>query len=293
MRNQTTLARSVQTSGVGLHTGSPVTITLMPAPAYTGYLFRRTDLSNFEILAQAQNVAHVSYATTLMHKGVMIATVEHLLAALAGAGVDNAFIDIDSLEVPIMDGSAEPFVDLIKEAGIVELTEPRQALRVTRRVEIKESNKRISISPADRLYIDCLIDFPHPVIGVQRFQLAVTERTFVKEIAPARTFGFLREVEMLRSNGLIRGGSMESAVVMDDDRVLNREGLRFPDEFVRHKILDIIGDLSLFGMPVLGRIEAERTGHALHTALVAKLLRDRTAWKIVTLSEECAAGSQL
>jgi UDP-3-O-[3-hydroxymyristoyl] N-acetylglucosamine deacetylase len=278
---QTTLARAVSASGHGLHTGEPSRITLKPAPAYTGYVFRRTDLNNFEIPAAPQFVARVSYATTLMRQGVMVATVEHLLAALAGSHVDNCVIEVGSLEVPILDGSSEPFIEMIESAGVVSLEARRQFLRVLKRVEVAEGNRRMSISPADRLSISCLIEFPHPMIGTQRREVEIVDGEFARQVAAARTFGFLEEIEGLRNLGLTRGGSLENAIVLTPEGgVMNREGLRFADEFVRHKIIDIIGDLALFGMPVLGRVEAERTGHGIHTSLVARVLRDDSAWEI-------------
>jgi UDP-3-O-[3-hydroxymyristoyl] N-acetylglucosamine deacetylase len=277
---QTTLARTVSTSGHGLHTGAHVSLTLKPAPAYTGYVFRRTDLNNFEIQAAPQYVARVSYATTLMRQGVMIATVEHLLAALAGSHIDNCILEVDSLEVPILDGSAEQFIELIEQAGTTTLETPRQFFRILKRVEVRDGNRRMSISPANHFSIFCLIDFPHPMIGTQRRTLEVVNGQFA-EVAAARTFGFLAEVEALRDAGLIRGGGLENAVVLTPEGgIMNNEGLRFKDEFVRHKIIDIIGDLALFGMPILGHVEAERTGHGVHTALVSRVLHDDSAWEI-------------
>jgi UDP-3-O-[3-hydroxymyristoyl] N-acetylglucosamine deacetylase len=278
---QTTIARAVRASGHGLHTGEPSSITLHPAPAYSGYVFRRTDLNNFEIQASPQYVARVSYATTLMRQGVMIATVEHLLAALAGSHIDNCLIEIDSLEVPILDGSAEPFIEMIEQAGITPLEAPRQFFRVLKRVEVTEGNRRMSISPASKFSISCLIEFPHPMIGTQRRDIEIVDGQFSRHVASARTFGFLDEIDALRNSGLIRGGSLDNAIVLTPEGgIMNREGLRFADEFVRHKIIDIIGDLALFGMPVLGRVEAERTGHGVHTALVSRVLRDDSAWEI-------------
>ncbi|HKP86101.1 MAG TPA: UDP-3-O-acyl-N-acetylglucosamine deacetylase [Blastocatellia bacterium] len=281
MNRQTTLARAVSTSGHGLHTGEPSRITLHPAPAYSGYVFRRTDLNNFEIQAAPQYVARVSYATTLMRQGVMIATVEHLLAALAGSHVDNCLIEIDSLEVPILDGSAEPFIEMIEQAGIARLEAPRQFLRVLKRVEVADGNRRMSISPSAQFLISCLVEYAHPMIGTQRRDVEIVDGQFARHIASARTYGFTGEFEALRNSGLIRGGSLENAIVLTSEGgIMNREGLRFSDEFVRHKILDIIGDLALFGMPVLGHVEAERTGHGIHTALVSRVLRDDSAWEI-------------
>ncbi|HWP45321.1 MAG TPA: UDP-3-O-acyl-N-acetylglucosamine deacetylase [Blastocatellia bacterium] len=291
MIRQKTLAKAVSTRGHGLHTGEPAAIRLNPAPAYTGYVFRRTDLNNFEIPAAPQYVARVSYATTLMRQGVMISTVEHLLAALAGSHIDNCIIEIDSLEVPILDGSAEPFIEMIERAGTVELEAPRQFLRVLKRVEVSEGNRRMSISPAARLTISCLIEFPHPMIGTQRREVEISDGQFARHIASARTFGFLGEIESLRNLGLARGGSLENAVVLTPEGgIMNREGLRYADEFVRHKILDIIGDLALLGMPLLGHVEAERTGHGVHTALVSRVLRDDTAWEII---EDRDQGSEV
>jgi UDP-3-O-[3-hydroxymyristoyl] N-acetylglucosamine deacetylase len=278
---QTTLARAVSASGHGLHTGESSRITLHPAPAYSGYVFRRTDLNNFEIQAAPQYVARVSYATTLMRQGVMIATVEHLLAALAGSHIDNCLIEIDSLEVPILDGSAEPFIEMIENAGITKLEASRQFFRVLKRVEVVEGNRRMSISPASQFSISCLIEFLHPMVGTQRHEIEIIDGQFAREVASARTFGFLDEIDALRNSGLIRGGSLDNAIVLTPEGgIMNRDGLRFTDEFVRHKIIDIIGDLALFGMPVLGHVEAERTGHGVHTALVSRVLRDDSAWEI-------------
>jgi len=285
VNRQTTLKRAVSTSGHGLHTGEASRITLNPAPAYTGYVFRRTDLNGFEIPAAPQYVARVSYATTLMRQGVMIATVEHLLAALSGSHIDNCIIDVDSLEVPILDGSAEPFIEMIEHSGMTMLEAPRQFLRVLKRVEVCEGNRRMSISPSSSFSVSCLIEFPHPMIGTQRYDIELADGHFARRLASARTFGFLEEIESLRNMGLARGGSLDNAIVLTPEGgILNREGLRSVDEFVRHKIIDIIGDLALFGMPVLGRVEAERSGHGVHTALVGRVLRDDTAWEIIDSS---------
>lgn len=275
-----TIGKAVSADGVGLHSNSPVRVTLRPAPAYTGYLFRRTDLNDFEIEAAPQYVTHVSYATTLMKSGVMISTVEHLLSALLGCGVDNAIIEIDSLEVPILDGSSKRWVELIEEAGVVQLEAPRAYLRVLKRIEVSDKNRSMSIEPADSFQISCEIDFNHPMIGVQRREICFPADDYAAEIAPARTFGFVEELEMLRKNGLARGGSLGNAIALTPDGILNSEPLRFSDEFVRHKILDIIGDLALCGQPILGHIRATRSGHGLHTMLLSNLLRDRSAWEV-------------
>lgn len=283
---QTTLAAPAETSGTGLHTAVPVRVRLVPAPPDTGYVFIRTDLGGFEIPASVESVAHCSYATTLMRTGVMLSTVEHLLAALRGGGVDNAFIEVDSLEIPIMDGSAEAFTEMIERAGIVEQPVARRALLVREQVSIEQGDRYISIEPADAYEIDCVIDFRHPLIGVQHFCVNVTNGTFGREIAAARTFGFTEEIEALRRANLIRGGSLDNAIVLTEDGMLNETGLRFADEFVRHKILDIIGDLALLGMPILGCVTAHKSGHILHAALMTKLLRTRTAWEIIDLTSK-------
>ena len=265
----------------------------MPAPPDTGYVFRRTDLGGFEIPANVESVAHCSYATTLMRTGVMLSTVEHLLSALRGCGVDNAYVEVDNLEVPIMDGSAEAFAEMIENAGVSEQPLARRALMVRQTVSVEAGNRRIKIEPADAYEIDCTIDFPHPLIGVQRRSLTLDNGSFARDIASARTFGFIDEVEALRRANLIRGGSLENAIVLTKHGMLNETGLRFPDEFVRHKILDIIGDLALLGMALLGRVKAERSGHLLHAALMSSLLRNRAAWEIVDLpvQKEVTASS--
>ncbi|MDW8241098.1 MAG: UDP-3-O-acyl-N-acetylglucosamine deacetylase [Acidobacteriota bacterium] len=278
---QTTIQRSVSINGIGLHTGAAVHLRLSPAPAYTGIVFRRVDLDGFEIPASPELVTHVHYATALVHKGVLIATVEHLLAALQGCGVDNVYVELDNMEIPIVDGSAQPFVELVRAATVIELDAPRQYLRILKRIEVAQNKKFMAISPASALTIDCAIEFDHPLIGYQQYSFQMSERNFVEQIAPARTFGFVHEFENLRGMGLIKGGSLQNAIALTRDGMMNAEPLRFPNEFVRHKILDIIGDLTLLGRPVLGHIQAIRSGHALHNALVSKLLRDPQAWEII------------
>ena len=261
----------------------PVRIRLLPAPPDTGYVFRRTDLGGFEIPATVESVAHCGYATTLMRTGVMLSTVEHLLSALRGLGVDNAFIEVDNLEIPIMDGSAEAFAEMIEEAGIATQPLARRALLVREKISFEQGNRRISVEPADSYQIDCLIDFDHPMIGVQHRTVELANGNFSREIASARTFGFTEEIEALRRANLIRGGSLANAIVLTPEGMLNETGLRFTDEFVRHKILDIIGDFALLGMPILGKVKAERSGHIMHAGLMAKLLRVRSAWDIVDM----------
>jgi UDP-3-O-[3-hydroxymyristoyl] N-acetylglucosamine deacetylase len=280
---QTTLASAVETHGIGLHTAVPVHVRLLPAPPDTGYVFRRTDLGGFEIPATVESVANCGYATTLMRTGVMLSTVEHLLAALRGLNVDNVFIEVDNLEIPIMDGSAESFAEIIERAGIVEQPLARRALLVREKVAFEQGNRRISVEPADTYQIDCLIDFSHPLIGVQSLFVELSNGAFSRDIAAARTFGFTDEIEALRRANLIRGGSLDNAIVLTPEGMLNQNGLRFRDEFVRHKILDIIGDLALLGMPILGKVVAERSGHIMHAGLMSKLLRVRSAWDIVDM----------
>jgi UDP-3-O-[3-hydroxymyristoyl] N-acetylglucosamine deacetylase len=281
---QTTLGKSVETTGLGLHTGVQVRVGLLPAPPDTGYIFLRTDLDDFEIPATVEHVSHSSYATTLMRKGVTLSTVEHLLAALRGAGIDNAYVEVDNLELPIMDGSSEAFAEMIETARTVEQPAARRALRVMKKVSVAEDNRRMSVEPFEGFEIDCLIDFPHPLIGTQHLTFDALEAgAFAREIASARTFGFTEEIEMLRRANLIRGGSIDNAIVLTPEGMLNRSGLRSRDEFVRHKVLDIVGDLALLGMPLLGRVRAERSGHLFHAMLMTKLLRDDTAWEVVEM----------
>ncbi len=278
---QITLAGPVAASGIGLHTAVPVNVRLMPAPPDTGYVFKRTDLGGFEIPATVESVAHCSYATTLMRTGVMLSTVEHLLAALRGCGIDNAYIEVDNLEVPIMDGSSEAFAEMIESVGIAEQPLARRALLVREKVSAISGNRSITIEPSDSYEIDCTIDFAHPLIGVQHRKVTLENGSFARDIASARTFGFIEEVEALRRANLIRGGSLDNAIVLTKHGMLNETGLRFTDEFVRHKILDIVGDLALLGMTILGRVRAERSGHLLHASLMSSLLRNRAAWEIV------------
>ena len=283
---QTTIQRPVEASGIGLHTAVPGHLRLSPAPADTGILFRRTDLDSFPIEAHVRNVARVSYATSLMKKGVLISTTEHLLAALYSCGVDNCFVDLDAIEVPILDGSAQPFIEMLGRAGIRTLRRRRRYLRVLKPLEFSDAGRSIGIYPAEEFRVRCSIDFPHPAIGRQHVDLRVNRDTFSTMLAPARTFGFERDFAGMRKMGLIRGGSYENALVLSDDAVMNGP-LRFADEFGRHKTLDLIGDLALVGHPLRGLVVAERAGHALHTQLVTRLLADPTLW--TESSEEAPA----
>ena len=271
-------------SGIGLHSGAPVSLRILPAAAGTGIVFHRIDLDNFPVEASGQNVARVSYATSLMKKGVLISTTEHLLSAFIGMGIDNAIVELDNLELPILDGSAQPFVEMIRQAGIRRQRKGRTYLRIVREIELREGDKFIAVYPDENYSVSYSINFPHPQIGKQTFETALTHGGYLETIAPARTFGFLHDVEAMRQQGLIRGASMENAVVLDREKVLNPP-LRFADEFVRHKVLDLIGDLALIGKQILGAVVADRAGHAMHTALVSRILRDRSLWEETTLEE--------
>ncbi len=257
---------------------------LLPATAGSGIVFRRTDLDSFEIPATGRNVAKVSYATSLMRQGVLISTTEHLLSALIGIGVDNVIVEIDNLELPILDGSALPYVEAIERVGLRSQRRRREYLRILKPVEVREGDKFIGVYPGDGYSIRYEIDFPHP-IGRQGLMTDLAAHSYGRDIAPARTFGFKRDEQRLRDMGLIRGVSNESAIIVAHEGVENGP-LRFADEFVRHKILDLIGDLALVGHQILGRVVAERAGHAMHTALVARLLRDRSACRLVTFAPE-------
>ena len=284
LRLETTLQKPVETSGIGLHSGVPVRMRLTPAPAGTGIVFRRSDLDYFAIPASWKHVARVSYATSLMRQGVLISTTEHLLSTLYSFGIDNAYIEIDNLEVPILDGSSQPFIAMLRQAGTRSLRRKRRYLRIRRTVTVVDGLKRISILPADVFRLTCEIDFPKP-IGRQSVEMEVTPERYAAEIAPARTFAFERELAQLREMGLIRGASLDCAVCFTDTGVLNPEGLRFEDESCRHKALDLIGDLALLGRPLLGHVIAERAGHAMHAALVANIMSDPTLYEVVTFDQ--------
>ncbi|MGI8989633.1 MAG: UDP-3-O-acyl-N-acetylglucosamine deacetylase [Bryobacteraceae bacterium] len=285
MRFETTIQSPVETSGVGLHSGVPVKIRVTPAPAGTGLVFLRTDLDNFPIPASWRHVARVSYATSLMRQGVLISTTEHLLSTFYSLGIDNAYIEIDNLEVPILDGSGMPFVELIRQAGLKQYRRKRRYLRIKRPITVADRGKRISILPDERFRLTCEVRFDHPMVGNQALEMEVTPDTYAEEIAPARTFGFEYELAQMRDMGLIRGASLENAVCFDHRTILNEGGLRFPDECCRHKALDLIGDLALIGKPLLGHVIAERAGHAMHAALVARIMSDSSVYDIVTFDQ--------
>ncbi len=285
-----TIAAPLEFSGVGLHSGAPVNLRLMPAPAGSGIVFRRTDLDNFEIPATGRYVAKVSYATSLMRQGVLISTTEHLLSALIGMGVDNVIVELDNLELPILDGSALPYVEAFLRVGIRHQRRRRETIRVLRPVEVREGNKFIGVYPGSGYSIEYAIDFPAPV-GQQSARIDLAAETYGTFIAPARTFGYKADEQKLRDMGLIRGAGPESIIILGVAGPENGP-LRSPDEYVRHKVLDLIGDLALAGRRIEGHVVAERAGHAMHTALVSRLIKDRSAWELAHVPVALAADEQ-
>jgi UDP-3-O-[3-hydroxymyristoyl] N-acetylglucosamine deacetylase len=285
-----TIAAPLEFAGVGLHSGAPVTMRLLPAPAGSGIVFRRTDLDNFEIPANGRNVAKVSYATSLMRQSVLISTTEHLLSACIGMGVDNVIVELDNLELPILDGSALPYVAAFESVGIREQRRKRETLRVLHPIEVREGEKFIGVYPGQGYSISYTIDFPAP-IGQQRTCIDLAAETYGSEIAPARTFGYKADERKLRDMGLIRGASPENAIILGASGPENGP-LRFPDEYVRHKVLDLIGDLALAGRRIEGHVVAVRAGHAMHTAFVARLLKDRSAWELAHVPVEAPPAAE-
>jgi UDP-3-O-[3-hydroxymyristoyl] N-acetylglucosamine deacetylase len=281
MPSQLTIQHPVEIAGIGLHTAVESHLRLVPAPADTGIVFRRVDLDNFEIEAHVRNVARVSYATSLMKQGVLISTTEHLLAALYCCGIDNIYVELDALELPILDGSSRPFIEMLAQAGTRKLRRQRRYIHVVKPLEFSDGDRRIGIYPADEFRVHCFVDYHHACAGPQEFEMSVNRETFSRDLAPARTFTFVKELVALQKMGLIRGGSLANAIVMDDNSILNGP-LRFADEFVRHKALDLIGDMALVGRPLQARIVAHKAGHALHTQLVTRLLEDHSLWKETT-----------
>jgi len=274
---------------VGLHTGKKVYLTLRPAPVETGVVFRRVDLDPpVEIKASPENVGDTSLSTTLMSEDIRISTVEHLLSAIAGLGIDNAYVDVSAPEVPIMDGSAGPFVFLVQSAGIIEQNAPKKFIRITKAVEIKEADKWARFDPFDGFKVGFTIDFDHPVFqaGPQKAELDFSTTSFVKEVSRSRTFGFMRDFETLRSKNLALGGSLDNSIAVDDHRILNEDGLRYEDEFVKHKILDAIGDLYLLGHSLIGAFSGYKSGHALNNKLLRKLVSVTDAWEEVTFEDD-------
>jgi len=279
---QQTVKEIVQCSGIGLHSGGPVNLRLVPAPIDTGIVFlRKTAKGPVSVKVDGTKVVGTLLCTTIGENGTKVQTVEHLLAALSGLQITNLIVELDSAELPIMDGSAKPFVELILKAGIQKQGVLQPALKITRPIEVRDGDKWIRVRPSWKFRVNCSIRFDHPLLARQSCSFEPISEDFVEWIAPARTFGFLKEVEALRNHGLARGGSLENAVVVGPDGVLNKEGLRYADEFVRHKILDILGDLSLLGMPILGEVDAYCSGHQLNTKLVAEIMSSGDCWTII------------
>ena len=288
---QRTLRNSIRATGVGLHTGEKVYLSLKPAPVDTGIVFRRVDLDPpVEIRARAENVGETTLSTTLIKDNVRVSTVEHLLSAMAGLGVDNAYVELSASEVPIMDGSAGPFVFLLQSAGIEEQDAAKKFIRIKKEVTVTDGNKVASFLPFNGFKVSFSIGFDHPVFQGRKVDATVDFSTtsFVKEVSRARTFGFMHEIEYLRSKGLALGGSMENAIVIDEYRILNEDGLRSDDEFVKHKVLDAIGDLYLLGNSLIGEFKAFKSGHALNNAVLRELIRQKDAWEVVTFDEKDA-----
>jgi UDP-3-O-[3-hydroxymyristoyl] N-acetylglucosamine deacetylase len=290
--HEQTIAGPIEFNGVGLHTGESAALRILPAPAGKGIVFRRVDLDDFELRADVGSVARVAYATTLMSRGVWISTVEHLLSALYGVGIDNAYIELDNFEVPILDGSALPFTEAIARIGVVRQKKLRQYIRITKEFVLKDGQKTLGIYPSETFSIQYDINFSHPLIGKQSLKVEFTGTNYADLIGPARTFGFYQDVEKLQAHGLIRGGSLENAIVLTETGILNDTSLRFRDEFVRHKILDLLGDFALIGQPVMGRLVADRAGHALHTRFVAELLESTDHWVIDMPAAVSASSSR-
>ncbi|MCG2634183.1 MAG: UDP-3-O-acyl-N-acetylglucosamine deacetylase [Gammaproteobacteria bacterium] len=289
MIKQRTIKTAIQASGIGLHTGEKVLLTLRPAPADTGIVFRRIDLPEpVEIIACPDNVGDTRLSTTLTCNGISVSTVEHLLSALAGLGIDNIYVDLSAAEVPIMDGSASPFVFLLQSAGICEQARPKRFIRIIRPVKIEDGDKWVKFEPFDGFKVTFAIDFDHPLFEAKG-QVATVDfstTSFVREVSRARTFGFLRDIETLRKQGLALGGSPKNAIVVDDYRVLNEDGLRYRDEFVKHKILDAIGDLYLLGSSLIGAFSGHKSGHALNNRLLRALLAQTDTWEWATFEQE-------
>lgn len=288
MIKQRTLKNVIRATGVGLHTGEKVYLTLRPAEPDSGIVFRRTDLDPVvEIQAKAENVGDTTLSTTLMNGDVRVSTVEHLLSAFAGLGIDNVIVDVSAPEIPIMDGSAGPFVFLLQSAGICEQDAPKKFIRIKRDVTVEQDDKVATFKPFDGFKVNFVIDFDHPVFKHHALKASIDFSTtsFVKEVSRARTFGFMHEFEYLRSVGLARGGSFENAIVVDEYQILNEDGLRYEDEFVKHKILDAIGDLYLLGNSLIGEFNAHKSGHGLNNASVRALMADKDAWEVVTFED--------
>jgi UDP-3-O-[3-hydroxymyristoyl] N-acetylglucosamine deacetylase len=283
--NQRTVAKRVTCTGVGLHSGAPVTLTLAPAPADAGIAFVRMDLG-VEIPARHDHVVDTRLSTSIAVGPARVSTIEHVMSALHGMGIDNCRVEVDGPEIPIVDGSAAPFVALINQAGVKEQRSAKRYVAITQPVEVRDGDKLARFEPADGFSVNFTADFNHPLITNQGFEVAVSDRTYEREVARARTFCFRKDIEAMQAQGLARGGSLENAIVIDEYSILNPEGLRFPDEFARHKVLDAIGDVALLGMPVLGALTAVKSGHALNQALVRKVLSDPSCYRVLQVTGE-------
>jgi len=289
MIKQRTLKNTIRATGVGLHTGDKIYLTLHPAEANSGIRFRRVDLETpIMIEARPENVGETKLSTTLVQDGIKVSTVEHLLSAMAGLGIDNAIVDVSAPEVPIMDGSAGPFVFLLQSAGVAEQDAPKKYIRIKRPIRVDEGDKWAAFEPFEGFKVTFTIDFEHPAFSdhLKTAVMDFSSTTFVKEVARARTFGFMRDIEFLRENNLALGGSLDNAIVVDDDKVLNEDGLRYADEFVKHKILDAIGDLYLLGHSLIGEYKGFKSGHALNNKLLLTLLENKDAWEMVSFEND-------
>lgn len=291
MIKQQTLKNTIRATGVGLHSGKKIFLTLCPAPINTGIVFRRVDLNPVvEIKATAENVSETTLSTTLGQGEAKVSTVEHLLSALAGLGIDNLYIEVSAPEVPIMDGSAGPFVFLIESAGIEQQNAPKEFIRIKKKISVSDGDKTATFTPYNGFKVGFSIDFDHPVIDKQNQYTEVdfSSTSFVREVSRARTFGFMRDIEYLRANNLALGGSMDNAIVIDEFKILNEDGLRYEDEFVKHKVLDAIGDLYLLGKSLIGEFQGHKSGHGLNNKLLLELIKNPDAWEVVTFEEEAA-----
>lgn len=287
---QRTLSKEVGCTGIGLHSGEKVRINIKPAPCDTGIRFVRIDSEGQPMVKVCfDNVSDTTLATSIRCNGCKVATIEHLMASFYGLGIDNAVVELDGPEVPIMDGSSAPFVFLLKSAGIKEQRAPKKFIVIKKPLKVEDGTRSIHIYPKNELKITYTIDFQHPLLRNQEYELSFSGRDFVREISRARTFGFLRDVQTLKENGLAKGGSLDNAIVIDDFRIINEDGLRFKDEFVRHKILDFIGDLSVIGSPVIGHFVVKKSGHFLNQEMLKRLMKSRKHWKVLTFetAEEC------
>jgi UDP-3-O-[3-hydroxymyristoyl] N-acetylglucosamine deacetylase len=291
---QRTLKDEVGCTGIGLHSGKKVRLAIKPAPPDTGIKFIRKDLTGHPVIdAHFENVTDTNLSTTISNNGYKVSTIEHLMAAFFGLGIDNARVELDGLEVPAMDGSSAPFIFLLKSVGIKEQKDPKRFIIIKKTFKLQDGNRSVCIYPSKELKISYTIDFRHPMLRNQKYELSFSGKDFINEISRARTFGFLKDVRILRENGLAKGGSLDNAIVIDDFRIINEDGLRYKDEFVRHKILDFIGDLAILGSPVIGHFEVQKSGHFLNQFMLRELMNGKKYWKMVTFKnpEECTQNS--